>query len=1001
MIPRKLSLTNFMCYRQATVDFTGIHVACLSGENGAGKSALLDGITWALWGKARARRDDELIRLGESEMEVDFVFQLGSDLYRVIRKRRAGKRGQSLLDFQIQDSGRWRSIAENTLRATQAKIERVLRLDYDTFVNSAFLRQGRADEFTVKTPAERKRVLGEILGLDVWAVYEERVKERLREVQQELNLLEIRLGEIEMELARRPEYEAQVREAQAEVEELSAALQKAQEAWQAMEAARGELRHVQAQLEQVNARITKAQQERASLEQERAERQARLAQYEEILAQAEEIEHGFAAYQEALEKERALNEKLSALADLNEKRQRLEEEIQKARLALETRRARISQQKEELEARLIRCQEILLQAEEIEAGYAAYQKALERERDFAQKWSLLQDLEQRRRELENQIREERHALEKQRARIAQQIEDLERRQVSPSLLQEYRQVQEQIEALDRLQETLEAVREERERLSDEQAQLRAQNRALHTEIEKLKERITALESAQATCPLCDQPLSDAHRERLLAQLREEAEEKRKIHRSNRERLEAIASRIGQMKAEATRIQRELRQRPGLQRKAAALENRIQDGEEAAHQLREIQARLKEIEATLAENRYAPEARAALGEVEGRIAALRYDRQEHEAARQTVEEYRPFLEKKHRLEDARSERAEVEERLEEVRASLAQLEAELTSEAYAPEARRELEAVLAQAAELGYDRQAHDAARAAVDRYRSFAEKKKQLDLARAGVEQEREALTRLEEAIGRWKEEERAARSRQAELEEQAQALEQRLREAPAIEEELARVRAAEAEARRRLGAAQQRLAACDALQQQKDRHLERQKELAHRRGLYEELRTAFGVQGVPAMIIEAAVPEIEDEANRLLSRMTSGRMHVRLETQRETRAGELRETLDIRIMDELGERPYENYSGGEQFRVNFALRIALSRLLARRAGAQLQTLIIDEGFGTQDAQGREKLVDAIRTIQDEFACLLVITHIEELQDAFPARIHVTKTPEGSTVTVI
>ncbi|MEE9616307.1 MAG: AAA family ATPase [Anaerolineae bacterium] len=50
MIPQRLSLTNFMCYRQAQLNFAGIHVACLAGENGAGKSALLDAITWALWG---------------------------------------------------------------------------------------------------------------------------------------------------------------------------------------------------------------------------------------------------------------------------------------------------------------------------------------------------------------------------------------------------------------------------------------------------------------------------------------------------------------------------------------------------------------------------------------------------------------------------------------------------------------------------------------------------------------------------------------------------------------------------------------------------------------------------------------------------------------------------------------------------------------------------------------------------------------------------------------
>ena len=154
-------------------------------------------------------------------------------------------------------------------------------------------------------------------------------------------------------------------------------------------------------------------------------------------------------------------------------------------------------------------------------------------------------------------------------------------------------------------------------------------------------------------------------------------------------------------------------------------------------------------------------------------------------------------------------------------------------------------------------------------------------------------------------------------------------------------------------------------------------------------------------MVIEAAVPEIETEANRLLARMTSGRMHVRFDTQRETLAGEVRETLEIQIADELGTREYSLYSGGEAFRVDFAIRIALSKLLARRAGAQLQTLVIDEGFGTQDAHGRERLVEAINAVQDDFSRVLVITHIDELKDAFPTRIQVTKTLNGSTVEIM
>jgi exonuclease SbcC len=126
--------------------------------------------------------------------------------------------------------------------------------------------------------------------------------------------------------------------------------------------------------------------------------------------------------------------------------------------------------------------------------------------------------------------------------------------------------------------------------------------------------------------------------------------------------------------------------------------------------------------------------------------------------------------------------------------------------------------------------------------------------------------------------------------------------------------------------------------------------------------------------------------------------MHIKMETQRQSKKGEPIETLDIIISDELGPRPYENYSGGEAFRIDFAIRVALSKLLAKRAGAPIPTLIIDEGFGTQDNVGLEKVKEAINAIQDDFNKILVITHIDELKDAFPTRINVIKTATGSTL---
>jgi exonuclease SbcC len=62
---------------------------------------------------------------------------------------------------------------------------------------------------------------------------------------------------------------------------------------------------------------------------------------------------------------------------------------------------------------------------------------------------------------------------------------------------------------------------------------------------------------------------------------------------------------------------------------------------------------------------------------------------------------------------------------------------------------------------------------------------------------------------------------------------------------------------------------------------------------------------------------------------------------------------------------------------------------------------VIDEGFGSQDAEGRQRLIEAINSVRDEFAKIIVITHLDELKDAFSARIEVSKHSTGSQVQVV
>jgi len=182
------------------------------------------------------------------------------------------------------------------------------------------------------------------------------------------------------------------------------------------------------------------------------------------------------------------------------------------------------------------------------------------------------------------------------------------------------------------------------------------------------------------------------------------------------------------------------------------------------------------------------------------------------------------------------------------------------------------------------------------------------------------------------------------------------------------------------------------------------EKKIAQKKSEIEEHRVmiaALGKDGIQALLIESVIPEIEYEANKLLASLSDQNAQIFIESLRDLKSGGTKETLDIKIADNAGIRPYELFSGGEAFRIDFALRIAISTLLARRAGTSLQTLIIDEGFSSQDEDGLQLIMDAIYKIQDRFAKVIIISHLPALKEQFPVHFMIEKTASGSQVTVI
>src|SRR5512144_1487127 len=223
MIPLNLRISGFLSYHETVdLDFTAFDLACISGHNGAGKSSLLDAITWSLFGEARGKSSDVInLRQDVKAAEVTLTFEHENNTYRVQRTLPRNK--NTLLEFQVRTQTGWKPLTENTTRETQARIEQTLHLDFDTFVNASFFLQGKADQFTQQNASRRKEVLSNILGLGMWEDYKNRTAEKRKALEREVDEIDGRVREIDAELAEEDLRKARLAELEASLQQLATA----------------------------------------------------------------------------------------------------------------------------------------------------------------------------------------------------------------------------------------------------------------------------------------------------------------------------------------------------------------------------------------------------------------------------------------------------------------------------------------------------------------------------------------------------------------------------------------------------------------------------------------------------------------------------------------------------------------------------------------------------------------------------------------------------------
>lgn len=904
MIPLKLLIRNFLSYGPdiQTISFSPYRLMCLSGKNGHGKSALLDAITWAIWGQARkvsgaTKPDVGLMRLGQTHMLVSIDFLFNGLQYRVKREFSLFPNNKQVvnLDFGIwdQETNTYKPLTGKTLRETQERIEKTLNLDFDSFVNSAFLRQGQANEFSKKSPKERKEILAAILGLNKYDAVRTRALEKIRE----------------------------------------ATTQKAQFA------------ALQEKRAQELAQADTIAQELARVTQDLAQH----AQQEKLLAQEKTVfEQAQKKYVEQQKQAQFLQFQID---QKNKTARELQEKISLFVTEWRTVHKKI----------LKAPNPILLETEKKKVATALHQEQQKLQKQLELKQQVLHHKEKAQ-QLTQQLQEKQHATHTHQRVQVERIQ-LELQTVQATLMhlaqqqiltnQEFVRVKAEIAQLDtRITEHTKAlathddIMRQFEKRKEHYQKYIAQGNLLKTEqASLLQKKILAHDETNPSCPLCEQNLSAA-RKRFLKQKFEEQEQ-------------FLAYRVG---------------------KLSMLIQKLKIALIAQHET--VQAAQKMAQT---------------------CAALQAQHAQHVQTAQKLEQTCTSLEKQ--LRETREKEQIIAQKLTQEQKALAKLETDGQQELLANQDYRTL---------MHETQKLEKEITAAAYDEKIYAGLNKQLQFLENQI-QEQETMQKEITLQAQRKQEvsQLCATLKKIKLDvldlakklmpfdhlslqektlvQQEQELAQKFSTLNTQKEQLLHQKGS-LESQEHM------------LEKIKKEQTEQQKRLAQTDeiiGDYQTIAQAISKDGIQALLIEEAIPEIEQAANDILGRLTNNQAHISIESLKDLKKGGTRETLDINISDTAGIRAYELFSGGEAFRIDFALRIAISKLLARRAGTSLQTLIIDEGFGSQDEEGLTNIMNAIYAIQEDFSKIIIVSHLYSMKDQFPVHMVVEKGPNGSRVSII
>ncbi|TYQ25595.1 SMC family ATPase [Pseudanabaena sp. UWO311] len=175
MRPIELTVEGFTSFRtRQTLDFSSLDLFAITGATGAGKTSLLDAITFALYDKVAQKPNSsrELVSQGATQLKVEFRFVMRQTEYRVVRTWR--NRGKTDIKNFLLDE----LVGEEWERCATQKVEEIIGMDFETFTRVIILPQGQFDEFLKGEAGKRREILRQLAGFQIFELMRKEASDR-------------------------------------------------------------------------------------------------------------------------------------------------------------------------------------------------------------------------------------------------------------------------------------------------------------------------------------------------------------------------------------------------------------------------------------------------------------------------------------------------------------------------------------------------------------------------------------------------------------------------------------------------------------------------------------------------------------------------------------------------------------------------------------------------------------------------------------------------------